>query len=64
MKPKYLLLLFIGCLAIALGGFLGVKMTRESPLLESYGNNGYVKSFIIQDSCNEAEFTTISCQND
>lgn len=61
-RSKYLLFLFIGCVVIALGVFFGVKMTRESPLLESYGNNGYVKSFIIENSCEEAEFTTISCQ--
>jgi len=61
-RCKYLLLLFIGVMVITLGVVFGVKMTRESPLLESYGNTSYVKPFVIEDSCDEAEFTTISCQ--
>jgi len=61
-KSKYLLLLSMSCLVIALGVVFGVKMTRESPLVESYGNTSYVKPFVIEDSCDEAEFTTISCQ--
>lgn len=62
MKYKYLLFLFIGCVVIALGVVFGVKIIRESPLLGSYDNASYVKPFMIQNSCNEAEFTTISCQ--
>jgi len=61
-KNKYLLLLFIGVMIIALGVVFGVKMTRESPLLGSDGNTDYVKPFVIENSCDEAEFTTISCQ--
>jgi len=47
---------------IALGVVFGVKTTRESLLVENYGNTDYVKPFVIENSYNEAEFTTISCQ--
>ena len=61
-KSKYLLLLFIGVMIIALGVVFGVKIIRESPLLGNYGNTDYVKPFIIQGSCTPSAFGTIDCR--